>query len=100
MPSSELHQQLSSLTAQLAGQNLDGEMQDWLNRQHGAGSERFKALLNACQAGIAEGWLCQQEAGGIRYGRAFKPTEELHGFSVDVVDMKDVVGPHHRHPAA
>ena len=42
--------------------------------------------------------MCAHEAGGIRYGRIFKPDAELHGFSVDVVDMDDVVGPHHAHP--
>ena len=33
-----------------------------------------------------------------QYGRVFKPSDELHGFSVDVVDMKDIAGPHHTHP--
>jgi Domain of unknown function (DUF4863) len=40
----------------------------------------------------------QREAGGIRYGRVAKPDDALHRFSVDVVDMCDVVGPHHAHP--
>ncbi|NBO76228.1 MAG: DUF4863 family protein [Betaproteobacteria bacterium] len=35
---------------------------------------------------------------GIRFSRPFKPSDELHGFSVDVVDMHDIAGPHHRHP--
>ena len=47
---------------------------------------------------MAEGWLCDREGGGIRYGRIFKPADDLHGFSVDVVDMKDIAGPHHAHP--
>jgi hypothetical protein len=34
----------------------------------------------------------------IRYGRVFKPDDELQGFSVDVVDMNDCAGPHHSHP--
>ena len=42
--------------------------------------------------------MCAQEAGGIRYGRVFRADDELQGFSVDVVDMNDVVGPHHSHP--
>ena len=49
--------------------------------------------------GVAERWLCQHEAGGIRYGRVFKPDDALHGFSVDVVDMDNCAGPHHRHPS-
>jgi len=46
----------------------------------------------------AAGWLCNREGGGIRYGRIFKPAADLHGYSVDVVDMKDIAGPHHVHP--
>jgi len=42
--------------------------------------------------------MCQREAGGIRYGRVLKATPATHGFSVDVVDMHDIEGPHHLHP--
>jgi hypothetical protein len=99
MSTSELHQQISTLTAQLAGKVLNQDLQDWLNREHGVDSLSYQELLRSCRQGVAEGWLCQHEAGGIRYGRAFKPADDLHGFSVDVVDMNNLVGPHHRHPA-
>ena len=56
------------------------------------------ALKAACLEGVAQGWMCSREAGGIRYGRVEKPSPALHGFSVDVVDMNDVAGPHHAHP--
>ncbi len=39
--------------------------------------------------------MSDTEAGGIKYGRVIR---ELDGFSVDVVQMKEVAGPHHRHP--
>ena len=97
--SSELHRQISALTSQLSGKILDQDLQDWLNREHGVDSATWRELEQSCRQGVAEGWLCQHEAGGIRYGRVFKPQAQLHGFSVDVVDMDDVVGPHHRHPA-
>src|SRR5258706_12993563 len=42
--------------------------------------------------------MCEREGGGIRYGRVLKPADDVQRFSVDVVDMKDVVGPHHVHP--
>jgi hypothetical protein len=42
--------------------------------------------------------MCEREAGGIRYGRVIKPGPHTHGFSVDVVDMPPIVGPHHSHP--
>ena len=42
--------------------------------------------------------MCAREAGGIRYGRVLPATDATHGFSVDVVDMTDIAGPHHVHP--
>ncbi len=90
--------QLSALTAQIAGRPLDAALDAWLNAEHGAGSVTFAALETACRDGVAAGWLCDREGGGIRYGRIFKPDPALHGFSIDVVDMNDIVGPHHVHP--
>lgn len=90
--------QIADLTAALAGRPLDGALDDWLNATHGAGSNTFAALKQACEDGVAQGWLCNREGGGIRYGRIFKPADDLHGFSVDVVDMTDIAGPHHTHP--
>ena len=90
--------ELARLTAQLAGRPLDSALDTWLNAEHGATSPSYARLKAACEAGVAEGWLCNREGGGIRYGRIFKPTPDLHGFSVDVVDMQDLAGPHHSHP--
>jgi hypothetical protein len=94
----ELEAQIAQLTAQIAGRALDADLDAWLNREHGAGSASYSALASACRAGVAEGWLANREGGGIKYGRIFKPSDALHGFSVDVVDMKDIAGPHHTHP--
>lgn len=99
MPSTDLHRQIGDLTAQLAGRELNQELQGWLNVEHGVASGTYRQLKQTCLEGVAEGWLCEHEAGGIRYGRVFKPADELHGFSVDVVDMNNLVGPHHSHPA-
>lgn len=90
--------QIAALTAQLAGRPLDAALDAWLNAEHGPGSATFAALKASCEEGVAQGWLCDREGGGIRYGRIFKPADDLHGFSVDVVDMKDIAGPHHTHP--
>ena len=90
--------QLADLTRQIAGRALDDTLDEWLNREHGADSASFRKLKSSCVAGVAEGWLADREGGGIRYGRIFKPADDLHGFSVDVVDMKDIAGPHHTHP--
>ena len=90
--------QVAELTAQIAGRALDAELDAWLNREHGGSSATYLALKAGCQEGVAAGWLCKHEGGGIRYGRIFKPAPDLHGFSVDVVDMNDCAGPHHAHP--
>lgn len=91
-------QQIAQLTAQIASRPLNTELDQWLNTEHGAQSATYAQLRATCEAGVREGWLADREGGGIRYGRIFKAAEDLHGFSVDVVDMKDIAGPHHVHP--
>jgi len=95
----DLRERLAELTAQIAGRPLDAALDAWLNAGHGANSSGYTSLKKACQQGVAEGWLCDREGGGIRYGRIFKPSHDLHGFSVDVVDMTNIAGPHHTHPS-
>jgi hypothetical protein len=90
--------QIATLTAQLAGRPLDAALDTWLNNGFGPDSATYRELKASCEAGVAAGWLCNREGGGIRYGRIFKPADDLHGFSVDVVDMQDIAGPHHVHP--
>ncbi len=94
-----LRAQLAALTAQLAGRPLDAELDRWLNAEHGPGSVSYDGLRTSCEAGVAAGWLANREGGGLKWGRIFKPADDLHGFSVDVVDMQDVAGPHHEHPS-
>lgn len=98
MSPDEFRTQLSALTARIAGRPLDAALDQWLNAECGPDSATYQGLKAACQAGVADGWLCDREGGGIRYGRIFKPAPDLHGFSVDVVDMQDLAGPHHTHP--
>lgn len=92
------HQQLVDLTTEVAGRPLDANLDQWLNSQHGVGSATFEKLKQACLQGVAQGWLCEREGAGIRYGRVFKAEDALNRFSVDVVDMQDIAGPHHSHP--
>ena len=42
--------------------------------------------------------MCNREHAGIKYGRVVKPGPQTGSFSVDVVDMKEIAGGHHRHP--
>ena len=98
MTADEFRLEIAALTRQLVGRPLDAALDTWLNAEVGPGTETYTRLKAACQEGAAEGWLCNKEGGGIRYGRIFKPADDLHGFSVDVVDMQDLAGPHHSHP--
>ncbi len=42
--------------------------------------------------------MCAQGGDGRRFGRIFEPSAGTDRLSVDVVDLTDIVGPHHRHP--
>jgi len=98
MTPEEFRADIAALTVQLQGRPLDAALDAWLNAEHGPASATYQRLKAGCQAGVAAGWLCNREGGGIRYGRIFKPADDLHGYSVDVVDMQDLAGPHHSHP--
>jgi hypothetical protein len=89
---------ISRLTSEISGVPLDASLEAHLNADHGPGSDTYEALFAACKTGVAEGWLCNRESDGIKYGRVLKATEATHGFSVDVVEMQDLAGPHHSHP--
>lgn len=98
MTPEDFRAQIAALTARLQGRPLDDALDAWLNAEVGFGSAAYAALKAGCEAGVRDGWLCNREAGGIRYGRIFKPADDLHGFSVDVVEMQNLAGPHHSHP--
>ncbi|MHB1201173.1 MAG: 4-hydroxylaminobenzoate lyase [Polaromonas sp.] len=98
MSPAQFREQIAELGTQLAGRALDARLDAWLNAEHGVGTVTYERLKRSCEAGVAASWLCGREGGGIRYGRIFKPAPDLGGFSVDVVDMKDIAGPHHAHP--
>ena len=89
---------IARVTEQIHGREVGPELTDFLTSAFPADGEVFRAIEKGCHGAIEAGWMCDREAGGIRYSRAVKPGEGTHGFSVDVVLMKDVKGPHHRHP--
>lgn len=89
---------ISKVTDRIQGKALDANLDADLNREFAPSSELFRNIFEACKQAVAEGWMCNREAGGIRFGRVIKPGPITHEFSVDVVEMTDVAGPHHRHP--
>jgi hypothetical protein len=98
MTPSEFTDLVGQVTGRVAGRPLDAALEAELNRELPPDGPLARAIADACRGAVAGGWMCSREAGGIRYGRVVKPGPVTHGFSVDVVDMTDVVGPHHRHP--
>jgi hypothetical protein len=89
---------IASISRRIAGKALDKRLESELTAMFPPESPAFRDVLAACRAAIDAGWMCNREAGGIRYGRVIKPGDATHGFSVDVVQMENLRGPHHRHP--
>jgi hypothetical protein len=88
---------VSTIAERIGNRPLDASLASFLNSEFPAGGKVFGSLKSLCEKGEAEGWLMAREAGGIIFGRAVKPGGEAGDFSVDVVRMKDVKGPHHVH---
>jgi hypothetical protein len=89
---------IQQVTSTLVGRPLTPALADQLNRDFPPDGRWFADLAALCITGCREGWLCAREAGGIRFGRVIKAGAETDGFSVDVVEMVDIEGPHHSHP--
>lgn len=81
----------------ISGKALDADLEAFLNATYPAEAADFVDLKALCRQGESEGWLMAREAGGIKFGRAVKPGTAAAEFSVDVVRMKNVKGPHHVH---
>lgn len=80
------------------GKPLSADLAGQLNTAFGPDTPAFAELKSLCAQGEREGWLMAREAGGIKFGRAIKAGGIAGDFSVDVVRMTDMRGPHHIHP--
>ena len=89
---------LKPVTDYVSSQLVEFELAEKLNSQFPVDGTLFNAIEDACHEAIAEGWMCSQGGEGRRFGRIIEPSEDTGGLSVDVVALKDIVGPHHRHP--
>lgn len=92
------HGLVRQVTDFIGNQPLDSTLQERLNAQFPYQGEVYRQFVEQIQQAIKDGWMCQYENGGVRYGRVIKPDTALNGFSVDVVDMNSIKGPYHRHP--
>lgn len=89
---------IGDIADKIAEKPLNDNLATFLNANWPKDGDVFSELTDLCAQGEQEGWLMSREAGGIKFGRAVKPGSSAGQFSVDVVRMKDVKGPHHVHP--
>lgn len=98
MTPEQLRDLIAPITDHVQGRQLDKGLETELNQAFPAGGETFAKIFTACRGAVDAGWMCNREAGGVKFGRVLKPSPALHGCSVDVVEMDNIQGPHHRHP--
>ncbi len=98
MDRAEFGKLVAPVTARISGRDLDDALERDLNEAFPPGGEGFAAIEAACRNAIDAGWMCAEGAPGRRFGRIIEPGPASHGLSVDVVDLENIVGPHHRHP--
>jgi len=89
---------LEPVTEFVSSQVVDSVLAEELNSQFPHNGLTFNAIEAACHEAIAAGWMCSQGSQGRRFGRVIEADEDTGGLSVDVVDLENIVGPHHRHP--
>lgn len=97
MSMQEFQSLMGDVATSLEGRSVHADMAAHLNETFPVNGPVFERRSALCAPGEREGWLMSREHGGIKFGRAIKPDAEAGGFSVDVVRMKDVKGPHHIH---
>ena len=99
MTQNEFANLMATITARIEGRPLDAALeaasQCDVSRQMARRTARSStaAATASPRAGCAAA-----STRGIKYGRVVKPGPATHGFSVDVVEMDNVAGGHHRHP--
>ncbi len=89
---------LQPVTDYIAGKAINEALAEALNRQFPPTSELFESIEKACHQAITNGWMCAEGGEGRRFGRVIEPSDDTARLSVDVVDLTNIVGPHHRHP--
>ena len=89
---------LRPITDYVSTQPVNALLADALNLRFPSDGPLFNLVEAACHAAIEQGWMCAQGGDGRRFGRVIEPSEETGQLSVDVVDLENIVGPHHRHP--
>lgn len=94
----QLREILDPVIAEIAEAPWDDALAARLNAHFGAGSDLFSTMEACCDDGIENGWM-GLEGEDVRKGaRVIEPCAETADMSIDVVQLIDFSGPHHRHP--
>ena len=89
---------INTVTAWLAGRAVEPSLAAELGKQFPPDSPTFRGLAEACREGVRDGWLANRGEETLRWGRIIKPSPATQEYSVDVVRMTEIAGPHHAHP--
>lgn len=89
---------LQPVVAEIAGAEWNAELAARLNARFPAEGALFQKIEATCAEGIESGWMGLQGEEVRKGARVIEPGPETGGMSVDVVQLVDFTGPHHRHP--
>lgn len=82
----------------IAARPWDAALAAHLNAAFPPDGPIFDAIEAACDDGIEGGWMGLQGDAARKGGRVIEPGPASQGYSVDVVQLVDITGPHHAHP--
>jgi len=99
MNTEQFRKLIEPVTQAVANRPVDRDLETQLNASFPADGATFQTIEDACHKAIEAGWMCAEGEGNRRFGRVIEPSAATHDLSVDVVDMTDLRGGHHKHPA-
>jgi hypothetical protein len=89
---------LAPVIEEIADAAWDADLAVRLNARFPADGPLFAELEALCASGIGEGWMGLQGEEVRKGARVVEPGSETANMSIDVVQLIDFTGPHHRHP--
>ena len=98
MSQARFNEIMADIAKEIGERPVDESLATFLSEKFAPDGAVFKEVETLCRDGETGGWLCGREMGGIKFGRVVKPGTTAGKFSIDVVRMNDVKGPHHVHP--
>ncbi len=89
---------LAPVAREIEAAPWDAALAERLNTLFPADGPLFREIEAFCDSGIETGWMALDGEEVRKGARVIEPDPALAGCSVDVVQLVDFTGPHHRHP--